>query len=69
MRSNRKNSGIVGNSGSTVRCRIQQQYARAEMYCCLCGEGFGMLYHYLQKTEDGHKFIAAHPLAPLLCWK
>jgi hypothetical protein len=67
MRSNGRTSGIVQNGGSTVRSRAKQQYASAGMHCCLCGERFGMLYHYLRKTEDGKEFTAAHPLAPLLC--
>jgi hypothetical protein len=39
-------------------------------YCSLCGKrAMGIHHHYLQKAERGRRFLAAHPVTPILCEK
>jgi hypothetical protein len=39
-------------------------------YCCLCGKrAEGKYYHYLQQTEKGRRFLATHPVTPMICEK
>jgi hypothetical protein len=59
---------VVKNGGRTGRRCAKQDYRSIQMHCGLCGQPFAEgVFHYLQKGEDGREFIAAHPLAPLLC--
>jgi hypothetical protein len=62
-------------SGGSPKIEVVSTDRKAELihlgppYCCLCGHAMGAYYHYLQKTEKGRRFLAVHPVTPLLCEK